>query len=85
MAGTLRSATKCCLNGITRSGKQARRSPAAEQPKAHYQLSLAYARLGEEALSLRHRALYAARLAEVEARMKALRAATGGAPEETTR
>jgi tetratricopeptide (TPR) repeat protein len=58
---------------------------AAEQPKAHYQLSLAYARLGEDALSERHRALYSARLAEVEARMKALRAATGGAPEETTR
>jgi tetratricopeptide (TPR) repeat protein len=60
---------------------------AAELPKAHYQLSLAYARLGEEALSERHRALYARRLEEVEARMKALRAATGtaAAPEDTAR
>jgi tetratricopeptide (TPR) repeat protein len=58
---------------------------AGEQPKAHYQLSLAYARLGEDALSERHRALYAARLSEVEARMKALRAATGTVPEEAAR
>lgn len=57
---------------------------ASELPKAHYQLSLAYARLGEDALSERHRALYAERLAEVEARMKALRAATG-TTEETAR
>ncbi|MET0551391.1 MAG: tetratricopeptide repeat protein [Vicinamibacteria bacterium] len=60
---------------------------AADLPKAHYQLSLAYARLGEDALSERHRALYAQGLQEVEARMKALRAATGTAPatEDTTR
>jgi tetratricopeptide (TPR) repeat protein len=57
------------------------RAARADLPKAHYQLSLAYARLGEDALSERHRALYAARLAEAEARMKALRAATGAAPE----
>lgn len=57
------------------------RAARADLPKAHYQLSLAYARLGEDALSERSRALYAARLSEVEARMKALRAATGTAPE----
>lgn len=60
---------------------------AFDLPKAHYQLSLAYARLGEDALSERHRALYAQRLAEVEARMKALRAATGttALPEDIAR
>jgi tetratricopeptide (TPR) repeat protein len=56
------------------------RAARADLPKAHYQLSLAYARLGEDALSERHRALYAQGLQEVEARMKALRAATGTAP-----
>lgn len=61
------------------------RAARADRPKAHYQLSLAYARLGEDALSERHRALYAARLAEAEERMKALRAATGAAPEGAPR
>jgi tetratricopeptide (TPR) repeat protein len=63
------------------------RAARSDLPKAHYQLSLAYARLGEDALSERHRAVYEQKLAEVEARMKALRAATGtaAAPEDTTR
>lgn len=61
------------------------RAVRADLPKAHYQLSLAYARLGEDALSERQRALHAARLAEVEARMKELRAATGAAPEGADR
>jgi tetratricopeptide (TPR) repeat protein len=57
----------------------------ADLPKAHYQLSLAYARLGEDALSERERALYARKLQESGARMRALRAATGTTHEETTR
>jgi len=63
------------------------RAARSDLPKAHYQLSLAYARLGEHALSDRHRAVYEQKLAEVEARMKALRSATGAtaAPEDTTR
>jgi cellulose synthase operon protein C len=63
------------------------RAARSDLPKAHYQLSLAYARLGEDALSERHRTAYEQKLAEVEARMKALRAATGtaAAPEEPTR
>jgi tetratricopeptide (TPR) repeat protein len=41
--------------------------------KAHYQLSLAYARLGDEAGSARHRALYQKALKEAEERIKQLR------------
>jgi tetratricopeptide (TPR) repeat protein len=41
--------------------------------KAHYQLSLAYARLGDEASSLRHRALYQQALKDSEQRIKDLR------------
>jgi tetratricopeptide (TPR) repeat protein len=43
--------------------------------KAHYQLSLAYARLGDEVSSRRHRELYQKALQDGEQRIKDLRAA----------
>ena len=46
-------------------------------PKAHYQLSLAYARLGDEASARKHVELYQRRLAEIEERVAQLRTATG--------
>ena len=47
-----------------------------DSPAAHYQLSLAYARLGDEASARRHVQLYQQKLREAEERMKTLRAAT---------
>jgi tetratricopeptide (TPR) repeat protein len=47
-----------------------------DSPAAHYQLSLAYARLGDEANAKRHVELYQEKLREAEERMKTLRAAT---------
>jgi Tfp pilus assembly protein PilF len=46
-------------------------------PKAHYQLSLAYARLGDEASSERHRELYQQKLREIEELVRRLRTETG--------
>ena len=45
---------------------------------AHYQLSLAYARLGDEARSQQHLELYRQKLREIEDRIKALRSLTIG-------
>jgi len=45
---------------------------------AHYQLSLAYARLGDEANARKHVEMYQQKLREAEDRMKTLRAATPG-------
>ena len=47
-----------------------------DSPAAHYQLSLAYARLGDEAAAERHVQLYQQKLREAEERMKTLRTAT---------
>ena len=47
-----------------------------DSPAAHYQLSLAYARLGDEANAKRHVELYQQKLREAEERMKTLRTAT---------
>jgi tetratricopeptide (TPR) repeat protein len=44
-------------------------------PKAHYQLSLAYARLGDDANAKKHVDLYQQRLREAEGRLRALRGA----------
>lgn len=49
--------------------------PAA--PKAYYQLSLAYARLGDEASAQRYVQLYQQKLREIEQSVNRLRAATG--------
>jgi tetratricopeptide (TPR) repeat protein len=46
-------------------------------PKAYYQLSLAYARLGEQAAAERQVAQYRQKLREIEERVNQLRAATG--------
>jgi tetratricopeptide (TPR) repeat protein len=46
-------------------------------PKAYYQLSLAYARLGDEARSREYVDLYKKKLGEMEERVKALRGVTG--------
>jgi tetratricopeptide (TPR) repeat protein len=46
-------------------------------PKAHYQLSLAYARLGDEVSARKHVELYQRKLAEIEERVNQLRTATG--------
>lgn len=46
-------------------------------PKAHYQLSLAYARLGDEAGSQKQVELYQRKLREIEERVNQLRTATG--------
>jgi tetratricopeptide (TPR) repeat protein len=46
-------------------------------PKAHYQLSLAYARLGDSASSQRHLERYRQTLREMEKRVSELRGATG--------
>lgn len=48
-------------------------------PKVHYQLSLAYARLGDETASRKHVELYQQKLREMEERVKLLRSPTGGA------
>lgn len=45
---------------------------------AHYQLSLAYARLGDEGNARKHVELYQQKLREIEERLKTLRAATSG-------
>lgn len=45
--------------------------------KAHYQLSLAYARLGDDANSQKHVELYQQTLRDLERRMSELRSATG--------
>src|SRR5919198_3678636 len=47
-----------------------------DSPAAQYQLSLAYARLGDEANAQRHVELYQQKLREAEERMKSLRGAT---------
>jgi tetratricopeptide (TPR) repeat protein len=57
---------------------------AAAEPgssRAHYQLSLAYARLGDEASAERHLQLYREALAQIEERVKQLRQQTELAPE----
>jgi len=46
-------------------------------PRAHYQLSLAYARLGDQASSEKHLELYRLKLREVEERATAVRNRTG--------
>jgi protein O-GlcNAc transferase len=46
-------------------------------PKAHYQISLAYARLGDDANAKKHQELYKRRLRETEERLRELRAQTG--------
>lgn len=48
-----------------------------ESSRAHYQLSLAYARLGDPATSEKHLELYRVRLREMEERAKAVRSRTG--------
>jgi tetratricopeptide (TPR) repeat protein len=48
-----------------------------DSPKAHYQLSLAYTRLGEEANAERHLELYRVKQAEAAERVDALRLETG--------
>jgi tetratricopeptide (TPR) repeat protein len=48
-----------------------------DSPKAHYQLSLAYARLGEDAISQRHLESYRLKLREAEERLRALRLQMG--------
>ena len=57
-----------------------RRAVAADpgSPKAHYQLSLALARLGDDAGARAQRGLYEARLADAEARLKRLRGEGAG-------
>jgi len=47
-------------------------------PAAHYQLSLAYARLGDDANARQHVEAYQQKLHEAEERLKTLRAATSG-------
>jgi tetratricopeptide (TPR) repeat protein len=49
--------------------------PAAA--KTHYQLSLAFARLGDETSSRQHLEIYRQRLREIEERLKEIRGATG--------
>lgn len=46
-------------------------------PKGHYQLSLAYARLGDDVNSTKHQELYRQRMREAEERLKDLRAQSG--------
>lgn len=46
-------------------------------PKAHYQLSLAYARLGDEASAQKQVEVYRRKLQEIEERVNQLRTATG--------
>ena len=46
-------------------------------PKAHYQLSLAFARLGDAAASRHHRELYQASLEEAGESLQRLRTETG--------
>jgi tetratricopeptide (TPR) repeat protein len=46
-------------------------------PKAHYQLSLAYARLGDEASARKEVELYQRKLKEIEEKVAQLRTATG--------
>lgn len=48
-----------------------------ESSRAHYQLSLAYARLGDPASSEKHLELYRVKLREMEERAKAVRSRTG--------
>lgn len=56
-----------------------RKAVAAEptSQKAHYQLSLAYARLGDEANSQKHLELYRQARQDAEDRLKALQSETG--------
>ena len=49
---------------------------------AHYQLSLAYARLGEETLSQKHLELYRKALRDIEERIVQIRREAGAAPAE---
>jgi tetratricopeptide (TPR) repeat protein len=49
---------------------------------AHYQLSLAYARLGEEALSQKHLELYRKAMRDIEERVLQIRREAGAAPPE---
>jgi Flp pilus assembly protein TadD len=55
--------------------KAATAGPASA--KAHYQLSLAYARLHDEASAEKHRALYRKKVQEMEERVKDVRDLTG--------
>jgi tetratricopeptide (TPR) repeat protein len=48
-----------------------------QSPRAHYQLSLACARLGDSAAAAQHVEMYKQTLRDLETRVKALRAATG--------
>jgi len=49
-------------------------------PKAYYQLSLAYARLGDDARAREQVEIYQAKLREIEERLAQVRTATGRAP-----
>jgi Tfp pilus assembly protein PilF len=55
--------------------KAAAGDPAS--PKAQYQLSLAYARLGDPVRSQEHLDMYHRKLEEMEGRVKAVRSVTG--------
>jgi hypothetical protein len=59
--------------------EKAAASPATAR-RAHYQLSLLFARLGDDAASRRHLELYQQALRENEARLAALRRPAGTAP-----
>ncbi|MCA1563138.1 MAG: tetratricopeptide repeat protein [Acidobacteria bacterium] len=48
-----------------------------DSPKAYYQLSLAWARLGDTAASARNLEIYREKLRAMEARIEELRKATG--------
>jgi tetratricopeptide (TPR) repeat protein len=63
--------------------KAAAGDPAS--PKAHYQLSLAYARLGDAARAEEEVGLYQQKLREIEQRVNDVRAATGVPVQGTTR
>jgi tetratricopeptide (TPR) repeat protein len=54
-------------------------------PKAHYQLALACARLGDESCSQQHLAIYQRLLREIDERVQQLRTQTGVAPRESPR
>jgi tetratricopeptide (TPR) repeat protein len=54
-------------------------------PKAHYQLGLACARLGDETCSQQHLAIYQRLLREIDERVQQLRTQTGVAPREPRR
>lgn len=60
-----------------RDAFQAALAAAPSSPKAHYRLSLVYARLGNETAAARHLATYRRQTREADARLAAVRALTG--------